>query len=74
MYATSVGANANTVGVAAGYFLPYLFVKEDDINNPENAKDHVFWLLVSVSIVSTILMFLVIFTFTDKAPTPTTIC
>ena len=66
IYATSIGANANLLGVAIGYFVPALFVGDNDTG--ETAKQHVFHLMISVSVLSTLILLPVILTFQDKPP------
>ncbi|CDW86707.1 UNKNOWN [Stylonychia lemnae] len=70
LYSTSVAANANTLGIAIGYFIPALFVKDEDEFNVEDAKNHTWQLMMCVAIISTIILIPVAITFKDKPPTP----
>ena len=63
-----IGANANLMGVAVGFFVPAIFVDQNDINDPDHARTHIFQVLFSVSIASSIIMLLVLLTFQDKPP------
>ncbi|CDW85706.1 major facilitator superfamily protein [Stylonychia lemnae] len=70
LYSTSVAANANTLGVAIGYFIPALFVKDEDEFNDEDAKNHTWQLMICLAAISTIILVPVAFTLKDKPPTP----
>ncbi|CDW84415.1 major facilitator superfamily protein [Stylonychia lemnae] len=78
LYATAVAANANNLGIAVGYFIPSMFVTDDDMSVEGAVQDHSKWLMMSLAIAaSCILVPVVLFfqgiiyfmIFIDKPPT-----
>ena len=51
------------LGVSLGYFVPVIFVSENDINDIGSAKVHIFHMMIATSIVGTIILLLMVFTF-----------
>jgi len=70
VFATAVGTNANIFGIALGYFFPSIFIDKSDISNLLAAQTHIFWCLLTLSVISTLIAFPVIFTMKDKPPSP----
>ncbi|CDW72822.1 major facilitator superfamily protein [Stylonychia lemnae] len=70
LYSTSVAVNANTLGVAIGYFIPALFVKDQDEFHQEDAKNHTWQLMMCVAAASTAILIPVALSFKDKPPSP----
>lgn len=69
-FATTLGAQANVLGISLGCFLPSIFVQDSDLHDPVSAKTHIFYVMLVTSIVSTAVTLPVLFTFKDKPPTP----
>eukprot|EP00347_Sterkiella_histriomuscorum_P001701 403371011 len=70
IYATSIGANANVLGISLGCFLPSIFVQDSDILDPASARYHIFQVMLVTAIISTVVCIPVLFTFQDRPPTP----
>ncbi|CDW88459.1 major facilitator superfamily protein [Stylonychia lemnae] len=70
IYTTAIGVNANILGNSLGYFLPSLFVKNSDLQDPESAKTHVFQTVLVTAIISTVVLIPILLSFQDKPPTP----
>eukprot|EP00347_Sterkiella_histriomuscorum_P005469 403356498 len=73
VYATSFGANASTFGIAAGFFLPSVFISDDISQSEDFVRQQTFWLLMTVSIAGSVILLLVIFLLQDKPPTCPTV-
>lgn len=61
IYATSTGANASILGVGLGYLIPLIFVSDNDRGS--TAENHMFNLMLCLSIMSTLILIPFIITF-----------
>ena len=68
IYATSTGANASILGVGLGYLIPIIFVSDNDRGS--TAEAHIFNLMLCLSIMSTLILIPLIFTFQAKPINP----
>lgn len=67
--AITIGANANTIGMAIGSFFPTIFIR-DSTTKEEVVRDRVFLSLVIQAGITGALMLMTLFSFQDTPPTP----
>jgi len=68
MFAGSMGA----VGGGFGYLCHLVFVRPSDIDNPDLAQTHVFYLCLTAAIVFTLLLLIAVLIIRERPPIPPT--
>lgn len=57
---TSIAAQANVLGCAIGSFIPSIFFKDSDNDDPESAKWHTFYMNLTLAIIASVVFILTV--------------
>lgn len=69
--ATAIGVFGNQLGIALGFVLPALIVRDQILpENFDQIGSDLFNMFLAVAVVTTLLLVIIIFTFKDRPPTP----